>query len=183
MQYRGALLPPCQGAGAWSGAGEVQQGPGGWRSPMRGEETSSWEAWGSPATGGSNPARSWDGLLSWFCNFAIGIPHHNIMDKREELRIPEDLTVREGRHITEDTSSGCARCFFTFACCRERSGCAFQAGRLHQVRLSVSETLSLSLSLPLYRSFALSPSFHLVYYTYSQLDCIVSCHLASQHHS
>lgn len=121
--------------------------------------------------------------LSWFCNFAVGIPHHNIMDKREELRIPEDLTVREGRHITEDTSSGCARCFFTFACCRERSGCAFQAGRLHQVRLSVSETLSLSLSLPLYRSFALSPSFHLVYYTYSQLDCIVSCHLASQHHS
>ncbi|SFW04532.1 Uncharacterised protein [Chlamydia abortus] len=121
--------------------------------------------------------------MSWFCNFAIGIPHHNIMDKREELRIPEDLTVREGRHITEDTSSGCARCFFTFACCRERSGCAFQAGRLHQVRLSVSETLSLSLSLPLYRSFALSPSFHLVYYTYSQLDCIVSCHLASQHHS
>ena len=94
--------------------------------------------------------------MSWFCNFAIGIPHHNIMDKREELRIPEDLTVREGRHITEDTSSGCARCFFTFACCRERSGCAFQAGRLHQVRLSVSETLSLSLSLPLYRSFALS---------------------------
>ena len=45
--------------------------------------------------------------MSWFCNFAIGIPHHNIMDKREELRIPEDLTVREGRHITEDTSSGC----------------------------------------------------------------------------
>ena len=32
------------------------------------------------------------------------------MDKREEeLRIPEDLTVREGRYITEDTSSGCAR--------------------------------------------------------------------------
>ena len=96
------------------------------------------------------------GQLSWFCNFAIGIPHHNIMDKREELRIPEDLTVGEGRHITEDTSSGCARFFFTFACCRERSECAFRAGRLHQVRLSVSETLSLSLSLPLYRSFALS---------------------------
>ena len=131
--------------------------------------------------------------MSWFCNFAIGIPHHHIMDKREELHIPEDLAVREGRDITEDTSSGCARCFFTFACCREsvlpsrecfpKLGCAFQAGHLHQVRLSVSETLSLSLSLPLYRSFALSPSFHLVYYTYSQLDCIVSCHLASQHHS
>ena len=28
------------------------------------------------------------------------------MDKREELRIPEDLTVREGRYITEDRSSG-----------------------------------------------------------------------------
>ena len=47
--------------------------------------------------------------LSWFCNFAIGIPHHNIMDKREELRNPEDLTVTEGRHITEDTTSGGAR--------------------------------------------------------------------------
>ena len=47
-------------------------------------------------------------LLSWFCNFAIGIPHHNIMDKREELHIPEDLMVREGRHVTEDMSSGCA---------------------------------------------------------------------------
>ena len=44
-----------------------------------------------------------------------------------------------------------------------------------------SLTLSLSPSLSLFRS--LSPSFHLVYYTYSQLDCIVSCHLASQHHS
>ena len=31
------------------------------------------------------------------------------MDKREELRIPEDLTVTEGRHITQDTSSGGAR--------------------------------------------------------------------------
>ena len=50
--------------------------------------------------------------MSWFCNFAIGIPHHNIMDKREEeLHIPEDLTVREGRYITKDTSSGCARSF------------------------------------------------------------------------
>ena len=64
--------------------------------------------------------------MSWFCNFAIGIPHHNVMDKGEELRIPEDLTVREGRYITEDTSSSCARSFFTFAC-----------------------SLSLSLSLPL----------------------------------
>ena len=73
--------------------------------------------------------------------------------------------------------------FFTFACCQGEEWVCFQAVRLHQVRLSVSETLSLSLSLPLYRSFALSPSFHLVYYTYSQLDCIVSCHLASQHHS
>ena len=47
--------------------------------------------------------------MAKFCNFAIGIPHHNIMDKREEeLHIPEDLTVREGRYVTEDTSSGCA---------------------------------------------------------------------------
>ena len=34
------------------------------------------------------------------------------MDKREEeLRIPEDLTVREGRYNMEDTSSGCAQPF------------------------------------------------------------------------
>ena len=24
--------------------------------------------------------------LSWFCNFAIGISRHSIMDKREELK-------------------------------------------------------------------------------------------------
>ena len=60
--------------------------------------------------------------MSWFCNFAIGIPHHNIMDKREELRIPEDLTVREGRYIMEDTSSGCARSFSLSLAARERSG-------------------------------------------------------------
>ena len=69
--------------------------------------------------------------LSWLCNFAIGIPYKNIMDKREEeLRIPEDLTVREGRYITEDTSSGCARSFQLSLAARERSGgasklCAF----------------------------------------------------------
>jgi len=28
------------------------------------------------------------------------------MDKREELHIPEDLTVREGRYFKEDKSSG-----------------------------------------------------------------------------
>ena len=84
--------------------------------------------------------------MSWFCNFAIGIPHHNIMDKREEqLRIPEDLTVREGRYITEDSSSGCARSSSLLLAARERSGCAFQAVRLHQVGLFVSETLYLIL--------------------------------------
>jgi len=31
--------------------------------------------------------------LSWFCNFAIGIPHHNIMDKREELRSVLEVSV------------------------------------------------------------------------------------------
>ena len=87
--------------------------------------------------------------MPWFCNFAIGIPHHNIMDKREEqLRIPEDLTVREGRYITEDTSSGCAQSF-AFACCQGEEWVCFQAVCLHQVGLSVSETLSLSLSLTL----------------------------------
>ena len=40
-------------------------------------------------------------------------------------------------------------------------------------------TLSLSLSLSLFRSL----SFHLIYYPYSQLDCIISCHLAFQHRS
>ena len=46
---------------------------------------------------------------------------------------------------------------------------------------SLSHSLSLSLSLTLYRSFA--HSFHLIYYPYFQLDCIISCHLAFQHHS
>ena len=118
--------------------------------------------------------------VSWFCNFAIGIPHHNIMDKREELHIPEDLTVREGRYITEDTSSGCAWFFFLhFRLLPGEEWVCSQAVHLHQVRLSVSETLTLSLSL--YHSFTLS--FHLIYHPYSQLDCIISCHLAYQHHS
>ena len=51
----------------------------------------------------------------------------------------------------------------------------FQDVSLHQVGLSVSETLSLS--------FSLSLLFHLIYYPYFQLDCIISCHLAFQHHS
>jgi len=65
-------------------------------------------------------------FMSWFSNFAIGIPHHNIMDKREELCIQEDLTVREGRYITEDTSSGCTLSFFSplLLTARERSECA-----------------------------------------------------------
>jgi len=47
------------------------------------------------------------------------------MDKREEeLRIPEDLMVREGSYITEDMSSGCARSFPLSLAARERSGCA-----------------------------------------------------------
>jgi len=90
--------------------------------------------------------------LSWFYNFAIGIPHHSIMDKREEVHIPEDLTVREGRYITEDTSSGCAQSF-AFACCQGEEWVCFQAVRLHQVVLSVSETLSLSLFLSLFLSY------------------------------
>ena len=104
------------------------------------------------------------------------------MDKREEeLRIPEDLTVREGRYIMEDTSSGCARFFLAFARCQGEEWVCFQAMHLHQVGLSVSETLSLSLSLSLY--FALSLLFHLIYYPYFQLDCIISCHLAFRYHS
>jgi len=118
-------------------------------------------------------------FVSWFCNFAIGIPHHNIMDKREELLIPEDLTISEGRYITEDASSGCAWSFSLLLAARESSGGAFQAVRLHQVGLSVSETLSLSLSLLFFRSL----SFHLIYYPYFQLDCIILCHLAFHHHS
>ena len=110
--------------------------------------------------------------LSWFCNCAMGIPHHNIMDKREELRIPEDLTVREGRCITEDTSSGCARFFFTFACCQGEEWVCFQAVRLHQVGLSVSETLSLyhTLSLSLISFDLLSLLPIRLYYTVS--SCI-----------
>ena len=40
-------------------------------------------------------------------------------------------------------------------------------------------SLSLSLSLSLFRSL----SFHLIYFPYFQLDCIISCHLAFQHRS
>jgi len=46
------------------------------------------------------------------------------MDKREELRIPEDLMVREGRYITEDTSSGCVWSYSVSLAAGERSGCA-----------------------------------------------------------
>ena len=97
------------------------------------------------------------------------------MDKREEeLRITEDLIVREGRYITGDMSSGCARSFALLDA-KERSRCAFLAVHLHQVGLSVSETLSLSLILSLL--------FHLIYYPYFQLDCIISFPLAFQYHS
>jgi len=49
----------------------------------------------------------------------------NIMDKREEeLCIPEDLTVTEGRYVMEDTPSGCAPSFSLLLAARERSGCA-----------------------------------------------------------
>ena len=39
------------------------------------------------------------------------------------------------------------------------------------------QKLSLTLSLSLFRS----PSFHLIYYPYFQLDCIILCHLAFRH--
>ena len=92
-------------------------------------------------------------LLSRFCNFPIGIPHHNIMDKREEeLRMPEDLTVRERRYTMEDTSSGCAQSL-AFVCCQGEEWVYFQAVRLHQVGFSVSETLSLFLSFSLSLSY------------------------------
>ena len=115
-------------------------------------------------------------FMSWFSNFAIGIPHHNIMDKREELCIQEDLTVREGRYITEDTSSGCTRSFFHFCLLPGRG-----VGVLPRHAPSSSRAFgnSLSLSLSLFHSL----SFHLIYYPYSQLDCIISCHLAFQHRS
>ena len=88
-------------------------------------------------------------ILSWFCNFAIGIPHHNIMDKREELCIQEDLTVREGRYITEDTSSGCTRSFFHFRLLPGRG-----VGVLPRHAPSSSRAFGNSLSLS--RSFILS---------------------------
>ena len=114
--------------------------------------------------------------LSWFCNFAIGIPHHNIMDKREEeLRIAEDLMVREGRYIMEDTSSGCAR---SFCFCR---GVGVLPSRAPSSSRAFGFGNSPSLSLSF--SFSLSLLFHLIYYPHFQLDCIISCHLAFQHHS
>ena len=119
-------------------------------------------------------------FVSWFCNFAIGIPHHNIMDKREELRIQEDLTVREGRYIMEDTSSGGARSFSTFACCQGEEWVCFPSWAPSSGKaFGFGNTLSLSPSLSLFCSL----SFHLIYYPYFQLDCIISCHLAFQNHS
>ena len=92
------------------------------------------------------------GGMSWFCNFAIGIPHHNIMDKREEeLRIPADLTVREGRYISEDTSSGCAR-HFAFSCWQGEEWVCFPShapSSSWAFGFGSSLTLSLSLSLSL----------------------------------
>ena len=55
---------------------------------------------------------SWGRAVSWFCNLAIGIPHHNIMDKREELHIPEDLKVRE--HTSRKIHHLVARSLFHF---------------------------------------------------------------------
>ena len=119
-----------------------------------------------------------DRRLSWFCNYAIGIQLHNIMDKREEeLRIPKDLTVREGRYITKDTSSGCMRSFSLSLAARERSGCASKPCTFIKYGFQFQK---LSHTLSLYRSFALS---HFIYYPCFQLDCIISCHLAFQHRS
>ena len=77
------------------------------------------------------------------------------MDKREELRIQKDLTVREGRYITEDTSSGCARSSsLSFATGRgvgvlpshaPSSSRAFGFGNSLTLSLSLSIALSLSL--------------------------------------
>ena len=47
------------------------------------------------------------------------------------------VSQRTSRSEKEDTSSGCARSFSLSLAARERSGCAFQAMRLHQVGLSV----------------------------------------------
>jgi len=44
--------------------------------------------------------------------------------REEELRIPEDLTVREGRYTTENMSSACTWSFSLSLAARERSGCA-----------------------------------------------------------
>jgi len=94
-------------------------------------------------------------FLSWFCNFAIGIPHHNIVDKRRTTypRGPHShrRKIHHGRYII-----WLRTVFFTFACCQGEEWVCFQAGRLHQVGLLVSETLSLSLSLSLYRVWTLS---------------------------
>ena len=107
--------------------------------------------------------------MSWFCNFAIGIPHHNIMDKSEELRIPADLTVREGRYITEDTSSGCTLSFFFHFCLLPERGVSVLPSPAPSSSRAFGFGNSLtSLSLSLSIALSLSLSFHLIYYPYVQ---------------
>ena len=106
--------------------------------------------------------------LSWFCNFAIGIPHHNIMDKRRRTTYPrgshgQRRKLHHGRYVIW------LRMIFRFRLLPRRG-----VGVLPSRAPSSSRTFGFGNSLSL---------FHLIYYPYFQLDCIISCHLAFRYHS
>ena len=97
-------------------------------------------------------------------------PSRYLLLKREELHIPEDLTVTEGRYVMEITGSNSQDWAHSLAlAARQRGGCASKPCTFTQVGLLVSETFSLL--------------FYLIYYTKFQLDCIILCYLAFQYHS
>jgi len=64
-----------------------------------------------------------------------------LLKKEEELHIPEDLTVGEGRYVTEVMGSGSFDCLSLAAW--QRSGCASTSCAFIHVGLLVLETLSI----------------------------------------
>ena len=65
------------------------------------------------------------------------------MDKREELRIPEDLTVREGRYGTEITGYELRDQAHTLSpAATQSAGCASELCTFIQADLSVLEAVS-----------------------------------------
>ena len=96
--------------------------------------------------------------MSWFCNFAIGIPHHNIMEREKKNYVSQ----RTSRSEKEDTSRKirhlAARGLSLHFRLLPGRGVGVLPSRapLSSKAFGFSEALSLSLSLSL--SIALSPS-------------------------